>query len=171
MTAVERTPDNLNYLANHNFRFLLKKIPHVNFFCQTVNLPGITLPKVGVGSPFTNINHPGDTIQWNQLNVTFKVDEDMRNYLEIFDWIMALGYPRDFAQYKAIKDVPLYTGDGRYSDGTIMVQTNIKNFNKVITFQRMMPVALSELTLNSQADSVRYLDATATFSYVLYTIE
>lgn len=171
MTALDRTPDNLNYFSNHNFRFMVKKLPHVNFFCQEVTIPSISGGVINHGTPFSTINTGGDRIQWAPLNVSFKVDEDLMNYTEIYDWLMAINYPDEFAQYKEIFDIPLYTGDGLFSDGTIMVQTNIKNFNKNIVFRRMFPVNLSELTLTSKGSTVEYLSATVTFSYIAFYIE
>lgn len=171
MSALDRTPENLNYFSNHNFRFLVKKLPMVNFFCQSVVIPSISGGEIKHGTPFATINTIGDRVQWSPLNVTFKVDEDLRNYIEIYDWLMAINYPDEFAQYKDIAEIPLYTGEGLFSDGTAMVQTNIKNFNKNIVFRRMFPIALSELVLTSKNTTVEYLSATVTFSYIAFYIE
>jgi hypothetical protein len=171
MSALDRTPENLNYISNHNFRFLVKKLPHVNFFCQEVVIPSFSGGEIRHGTPFATINTTGDRIQWSPLNVTFKVDEDLTNYTEIYDWLMAINYPDEFAQYKNIADIPLYTGDGLFSDGYVMVQTNIKNFNKSFVFRRMFPIALSELALTSKNNVVEYISATVTFSYLAFYIE
>ena len=40
-----------------------------------------------------DIEVPGDKLQYGDLVIQFLVDEDMKNYLEIYKWLMALGYP------------------------------------------------------------------------------
>ena len=46
MPSLTRQPSNINYLANHNFRFLLKRAPNVTFFCHEYSLPSYTINQV-----------------------------------------------------------------------------------------------------------------------------
>ena len=121
MTAIDQTPSNRNFLSPLNFKFTIKKAPHVNFFIQKVNVPEINLKPPISTNPFVNIPYPGDHIDYSTLNITFKVDEDLQNYLEVHNWIKALGKPRDFSEYKEIQDKKSWTGDGIYSDISVMV--------------------------------------------------
>ena len=44
MSAIlDQTPSNRNFLSPLNFKFTIKKAPHVNFFIQKVNVPQIIL--------------------------------------------------------------------------------------------------------------------------------
>ena len=81
MSAIlDQTPSNRNFLSPLNFKFTIKKAPHVNFFIQKVNVPQIILKPPIAGNPFTNIPYPGDHIDYSTLEITFKVDEDLQNY-------------------------------------------------------------------------------------------
>jgi hypothetical protein len=42
MSSIDNTPENKNFLSPLNFRFQIKKAPHVNFFVQSVNIPAIS---------------------------------------------------------------------------------------------------------------------------------
>ena len=43
---IDRTPTKFDYASPIQFRFKMTKIPNVEFFVQTANIPGITLDEV-----------------------------------------------------------------------------------------------------------------------------
>ena len=51
MTAIDNTPSNKNFLSPLNFKFTIKKAPHVNFFIQKVNIPDLGLKPVVTSNP------------------------------------------------------------------------------------------------------------------------
>lgn len=170
MSAIDNTPENKNFLSPLNFRFLIKKAPHVNFFIQKVNVPSITLISPEPNNPFVKTPIPGEHMNFGDLKISFKVDEDLQNYLEVHNWIRALGKPENFDVYKAIQDKPSYTGDGIYSDITVMVLSSTKMPNYEITYIDAFPVSLSELEFNTTDENVNYITASATFKYTYYNI-
>ncbi len=82
---------NKNFLSPLNFKFSLKRAPHVNFFIQAVNLPGLSLPEIDVSNPLIRVPYAGDHLLYDELQITYKVDENLRNYMELHEWIRALG--------------------------------------------------------------------------------
>ena len=45
--ALQRTmPDNLSFLSPTSFKFAIQKLPHVNYFCTSADIPDITLGQV-----------------------------------------------------------------------------------------------------------------------------
>jgi hypothetical protein len=170
MTAIDNTPENKNFLSPLNFRFLIKKAPHVNFFIQRVNIPAISLTSPEPNNPFVKTPIPGDHLEFGELSISFKVDEDLQNYLEIHNWIRALGKPESFELFKEIQDKPTITGDGIYSDISVLVLSSTKMPNYEIVYADSFPTRLSELEFNSTDDSVNYITASATFKYTYYNI-
>jgi hypothetical protein len=170
MTAIDNTPENKNFLSPLNFRFLIKKAPHVNFFIQRVNIPAISLTSPEPNNPFVKTPIPGDHLEFGELSISFKVDEDLQNYLEIHNWIRALGKPESFGAFKEIQDKPTITGDGIYSDISVLVLSSTKMPNYEIVYADSFPTRLSELEFNSTDDSVNYITASATFKYTYYNI-
>ena len=75
-------PTNKNFLSPLGFDFRVKKLPTTNFFVTRVAVPGFSLGVVESPTPFVRMPVPGDKIQFNDLQVTFKIDEDMKNYLD-----------------------------------------------------------------------------------------
>lgn len=167
---IDQTPTNRNFLSPLNFKFSIKKAPHVNFFIQKVNVPEIILKPPVSPNPFVNIPYPGDHIDYSTLEITFKVDEDLQNYLEIHEWIKALGKPKDFDEYKTIEEKKSWTGDGIYSDISVMILSSTKMANFEVVYVDAHPVGLSGIVFNTTDPDVNYIEASATFKYTYYDI-
>lgn len=170
MSALSNNPSNLNFLSPLNFNFRLKRAPNLNFFIQKVNLPGISFPSAVETNPFVNIPIAGDHLQYGDLSVTFKVDEDLNNYLEIHNWIRALTFPDNFDEYKAISKNPEFTGNGITSDITLIISNSVKIPNFEVNFRNAYPTSLSALSFQTTDSTVEFITATATFKYIMYDI-
>ncbi|CAB4162874.1 tail completion and sheath stabilizer protein [uncultured Caudovirales phage] len=170
MSAIDNTPSNKNFLSPLNFKFQIKKAPHVNFFIQKVNVPSIDLPSPNVSNPMVKIPYPGEHINYGKLDITFKIDEDFENYLEIHNWITALGKPEEFSQYKEIQDKPDYTGEGIYSDISLIILASTKTPNFEITYIDAHPISLSQINFNTTDETVNYISASAIFNYTYFKI-
>jgi hypothetical protein len=170
-TAITNTPQSKNFLSPLNFQFQLKRAPHVNFFIQKISIPSIGIPEIDIPTPFVVIPEPGSTLSYGHLDITFKVDEDFANYLEIHDWIRALAFPENFEEYAAIVKNPEYTGDGIRSDISLIVLDNLKNPNFEVIFRRAFPVTLTGIEFDTTMHDVQFLTTTASFRYLLYDIK
>lgn len=167
MSAVDLSPK--NFLSPLNFKFKLKRAPNLNFFIQQIIIPGVSLPSVDVNNPLLRIPYPGDHVMYEELSITFKVDENLQNYLEIQNWIRGIGKV-SYQEYATISNNKAYTGDGIRSDISVTVLTSSKNPNYEIVFQEAFPISLSGLTFQTTAESIDYLEATAQFKYLIYDI-
>lgn len=168
--ALDRTPLNTNFLQADGFIIVVKKLPTVKFFTQEINIPEINLPPTEQPNPFTQIPIGGDHIEFGDLMLSFKVDEDMRNYIEIYNWIQGIGYPDDHSQYKALEDIPLITGEGLYSDISILITTNLKNPNIEIVYRDAFPISLSGFNLSTVDAQSTEVTTTCRFKYLKYDI-
>lgn len=170
MTAVDNTPYNKNFLSPLNFVFQIKRSPYLNFFVQEANIPGVSVNFPTQQNPFVRIPISGDHVDFSNLRVTFKVDEELQNWFEIHNWIRALGFPFEFEEYKNLKTAPSATGEGITSDITLVLLNQIKKPIFEVTFRDAFPISLSDLSFNTTDETVNYITATAEFRYVLYDI-
>lgn len=161
MSALANQPTNSNFLSPLGFKFAIKKTPLTNYFVQAVSLPSISIGSGEVPNPFIKFRLPGTNLTFGSFSITFKVDEDMKNYMEIYNWLIEMGFPDSFDQYNGSS----VSGDGTsiYSDCTLTVLSSAMNPNKEITFIECYPTALSSLTFSSTSTDVTYVEATATF--------
>ena len=164
MTALSNQPENINFLSPLGYKLMIKKLPHLNFFVQSVTVPSISLGTADIETPFTKLPFPGTKLTFQNLEVTFKIDEDMQNYIEVFTWMNELGFPDNFADYQAIAGRKLYTGEGVFSDMSLTIMTSAMNPNIVIDFVDCFPVDLSSIIFDSTSADVSYLTATVTFA-------
>lgn len=164
MSVLDNQPLDQSFLSPLGFKLQIKKTPHVNYFIQKVNVPSVSLGTADVDSPFTKIPFPGTKLTFGNLQVTFKVDENMQNYLEIYSWLRDVGFPDNFAQYSNIAGQSITSGNGVFSDITLIVLSSAMNPNLEFTFFDCFPVDLSELTFDSTSADVEYLTATVTFA-------
>jgi len=187
---IDRTPSKFDYASPIQFRFKMTKLPNVEFFIQSANIPAITLGETSMATPLKNIPIPGDNVSYSSLDVSFLVDENLNNYKEIHDWITGIGFPQDHKQFSTLLGTsadrfpgttsstaatgtsikkPLDEG-GIYSDATLTV-LNSKNIAKTeIRFQNVYPVTLGGLSYDIKANDVSYIQVNASFNYMYYDI-
>ena len=169
---VKRQPSNINHLTPIAYRFNIRKIPNVVYFCQSVNIPGISFSSTVQTTPFSPINIQGDTLFYEDLTIRFLVDEDLEAYTEIFNWITALTAPKAFSQYKTERDTNkvLRRSTGNlFSSAELIILNNNMNPNKEIIFDDVFPVSLSSIEFDS-GSTLDTLSATVTFKYTTYSI-
>jgi hypothetical protein len=100
MSALQNQPINTSFLSPIGFKFTLNNFPEVNYFCQSATLPGISISSISVPTPLKAIDIAGDEVAFEELSIKFIVDENMKNWLSIYDWIIGLGFPSPEAQDK-----------------------------------------------------------------------
>lgn len=155
------TTFNKNMLSPLGFTFNIDKLPEFNHFVQAVTVPGIALGQTERPSPFKQIPVYGDHITYGELAVDFRVNEDLGNYIEIFNWIQGIGFPDDFEQYKNLKDVEV--------DCNLIITSSNMNPIMKLDFISVFPTALTDIRMDSKDASVEYIEATATFRFLNYT--
>jgi hypothetical protein len=152
---------NPNFLSPLSFKFLLTRAPNLNFNIQAVGLPGMTLSSTDTATPFVTIPNAGK-ITYSPLTITFRVNEDMSDYLEINNWMEGLGAPSTFSQYANLKD----SNDGLYSDATLVINNSRKLGNMSATFYDIFPIDISDLQFTTMDTDVNYIECTVDFRYL-----
>lgn len=167
-----------NPLQETNFRFDIKRMPHVSYFCTNVTIPTLSLNVIEVPNPFQRYPEPGVQLTFSELSLQFIVDEDLKNYNEMYDWIAGLTFPETFDQYRDLRDnspsilLPHRVQHQRVkSDCTLFIQTSHLNNNIEVTFRDIHPINISGYELVTNKSEPDYLTATATFAVHMFDIE
>lgn len=158
----------LNLLTNPNFMYVIEELPGVNLMSQSFELPAIQFGQAPVTSPFIDYNLPGEKVQFTNFNCTFLVDENLHNYYEVWKWMMQLGFPRAFKQYRQMLEDKKYKVK---SDIHVIITTNKMNQIEVVRFHGCFPVSLSEIMFSHTDSSVSHPQCTVIFSYDYFTFE
>ena len=172
MAASNKVPDNLNYLSNISFRLMIEDTPHLTWFCQSVNVPGVAIEAIEMVNPFANIPYAGSNVTFEELSVTFIVDEHLKNWIEIYDRVIALGLGEGTEKYRLLKGTSdLTPRGGTVSTIVLSILTSGMNPQMEFHFNEAFPISISSLEFNSSATDVEYFTATAGFRYTNYEIK
>jgi hypothetical protein len=181
-TTAQNPGSVFNYLRPNAFRFIIKDIPHVAYTCQSANLPSIQLGFAVQPTPFVDIPRIGDKINYSEFTIRFLIAEDMVNYRELLEWLVALGFPENYSEYSGFVGERLNrfpfirtaSGDTEvlaYSDGTLTILDSSNNPKTNIIFKDMFPVSLEALDFDITSSAVDYFVGIASFRYKTFEIE
>ena len=189
INALARQPKELDYADPTKFKFSINKLPKVEFFTTQANIPGINLGESIFPTPFKAIPVQGDDLTFDNLEISFIVDEKLENYRELHQWLVGIGFPKGRTQFSSFKNAntdafPTQAGNtgsatspGRpssvqamFGDATLTIMSAKNNPVIEVRFQDVYPVSLGALSYDQAAADVQYLSVTADFDYKIYDI-
>ena len=188
-SPLNRQPTALDYSSPTQFRFLINQLPKVQYFTTEANIPGITLGEGTYNTPLKDLPLLGDKLTYDDLTISFIVDENLENYIEMHTWLTGIGFPKDrkqFSEFRSttsnmsvktrgessdIGDVRATTPElAMFSDATMTILTNKNNPVVECRFADVFPISLSSLDYSQNQTDVEYLTASVTFKYKIYEI-
>ena len=194
-SPLSRQPTVLDYSSPTQFRFMIHQLPKVEFFTTAANIPAISLGELVIPTPYKSIPILGDNLTFDNLSISFIVDEELQNYRTIHDWMIGIGFPKSRQQFIDFrnsgsntpqegqggntgtgisnKDIggrggPAIADKAFYTDATLTILSNKNNPIMEVRFSDLFPVALSGLDYNQNVTDVEYITATIDFRYKLY---
>ena len=152
MTSLTDQPKNINPLADVQFRFDISALPNTSFFIQTVNLPGVSLEGATIATPqLQNFTRHTGIITYETLSVTFMIDEYLKNWQEIYEWM---------------------TGkESKYTSAVLTILSSSMNPTIEVHFKEIFPTTLSAISFDSTTTDPVYQIATISFNYTEYIIK
>lgn len=166
-------PETLSPLRSSGWTLQFERLPGISYFIQSTSLPDVSLGFTTRASSVHDVKVPGEALTFGSLTVTFQVDEKMKNYLSLLEWMFGLGFPMDNIQYsKTILEndstARFSESSKAYSDAvlTVLGSNNrpVKQFRIVDAF----PVNLSGADFDSRSDDADVVAVTATFEYAYF---
>ena len=156
-------PSNRNFLNPIGYILKLEKFDGVDFFCQAANVPDVNMPVTEVASPFRGLPiYPGGGVTFGDFSVRFIVDEDLKNYYSIHNWMRDVGNADQMARTTAEDDI--YTG------GQLHIVTSSYNPAFIVDYKNLFPVALTNLQFDATISDVEYITAEVTFKFQQFFI-
>ena len=187
-----RQPSNIDYANNTQFRFDIMKLPNVQYNVIRANIPGLSFDgNAEYTTRFKRIPAMGEVVNYEDLNLTFIVQENFANYIEVHDWIIGIGFPQSTTQFanaiasgetglkpNAGGDVSRTNTSSKVanisaleSDATLTILTNKNNPTVRVNFKSLYPSALTGVEYDVQSTTTTPLTATVTFKYSIYEFE
>lgn len=149
------------FLAPVGFRFTTEMLPNLTNWIQRVHVPSLSITATKSDNPFVPINVAGDAMQYEDLIIAFKIDEELTNYSSIVRWMEALAFPESHESYR------LWMAEHGATKGTGMLTILNAKYNQVgkIMYEDISPIRLSGFEMRTDVDGIDYLEVTTTFSY------
>ena len=142
---------NRNFLAPVGFKFTLAKYPKVSFFSNSARIPELSLGTAVQPSYLKDIDIPGEKLTYGDLTIRFLVDENMKNYMAMHNWLKGIGFPETPQQFKdqtTDKD-GLRDEKEVFSDGSLhILNSNFKDV-AIVRFNDLFPVGLTSLEFDA----------------------
>ena len=101
-------PTVFDYATGTQWRLTFNRLPKTTWFCVAANIPGIQLGEAQYPTPLHDLYLIGDKLTFENLTITFIVDEELQNYRELWDWLVGIGSPKQHSQWSTA----LTKGDG-----------------------------------------------------------
>ena len=168
------TPTNTNLLHANKFALSFVRIPNTQYFCQGIPLPGLSMGEAIRSTQFIDLYSPGDKLLYDALAITFLVDEDLKSWIEIHDWMRAMTFPTDFIEYARLgkqagpaanKIMP------QFSDAALVILDSNQNSTYRVQFRNCYPTSLSAIQFSSTGQGPgEAMTADATFRFDYYDI-
>ena len=157
----DRNP-NTNYMAPNNFEITIDKLtkPSIGYTIVQCSVPSFDIGRAETAFSTRNVPLHADKINYGDLNVTFLVDENLDNYIELHDWMLAQVIQNDE-----------YDKDYKRRDIKIIINSSHNNKVRTVTLRGAFPTNISEISLDSQITDIGYATCQATFAFAYFSID
>jgi len=113
-------------------------------------------------TPFMPVKTPSK-MDFDELSITFIVDEEMKNWLEIFNWMRSCTNVEDYTEFSY--------PNTHLSTANLIILNSKKNPQINVTFEGLYPRSLGSVDFSSTVMDPEPFQCTATFAYRNYNIE
>jgi hypothetical protein len=174
MTALTRAPQNTNYLQPTKFLLTFDRIPTVQYFCQSVNIPGINLGQAPLNFPGLDVFAPGNKVTYNPLNVSFTVDEKLASWQELHAWFRSIASPEGTDERNRLTSIQNQYKSQKlksYSDATLTIMSALNNPILRVRFFNTFPIVLSDIIFDTKGSADDIITCDANFMFDYYNFE
>lgn len=159
---------NINYLQPTSFKLVLdrKNYPNLEFFCQSVTHPGMTISAVELGyQKITGVPFPGDKLTFNELSANIILDEDMKGYDEMYQWLRRILDTPLRGPLERLAETPPH-----YADITLMILSSHNNTTKKVQYVDCVPTALGDIQFESTSTGDTFITFNAAFRFTYFEL-
>ena len=178
----DRRPTTLDYLRPSFFRLEFTNLPRTTYTCQVANIPELNIGAATQQTPTRDIPLIGDKLEYGDLNIEFILNEDMSNYIEIYNWILNIAgtdlvnmttddFRKALVGYPSTPSRNKDDSRGIYSDASLyIINSSNRPIIKVNSLD-VIPVSIYVPTFDITNINQDPMTARAVFKYRIFNIE
>lgn len=179
--SLDRRPTTLDYLRPSFFRLEFTNLPRTTYTCQVANIPELNIGAATQQAPIRDIPLIGDKLEYGDLNVEFILNEDMSNYIEIYNWILNIAgtdlvnmttddFRKALVGYPSTPNKPDLSR-GLYADAQLYIINSSNRPVIKVNYLDVIPIAISVPTFDITNTNQDPMSARASFKYRIFNIE
>jgi len=127
-------------------------------FCSEVQLPGITLDTVLIETPYYEQKEASNKISFDDLIITYSIDEKYNNYKLLLDWLLYIKHPERYEIRNQKVTASLFT------------YTNNENPSTEFVLHNIFPVSIEPISLDNKIEDSEDILHTVSFAIEYFTI-
>ena len=172
--------ENRNFLSPIGFQFTIDRLRGVDFFCQSANIPAMSMGAAPSPTILNKLQLPGDEIVYDDLFLKFLVDENMKNWYQVANWMREIGTPYSNEEFRynagwnqqkdyrpATDDIVTANNQWVCDCSLLVLSSNYRVVSEII-FRDAWPTSLSTLNFDSSAPDLNYFTAEVALKYNYY---
>ena len=172
--------ENRNFLSPIGFKFTIDRMRGVEFFCQSASIPSISLGSADTSTRLNKIKNPGDELQYEDLFLRFLVDENMKNWYQVHDWMREIATPYSTKEFKynrgdiksvnkreSTYDLASANNQWRCDCSLFILSSNYRVVSEIV-FRDAWPSSLSTLNFDAAVPDINYFTAEVSLKYNYY---
>lgn len=174
----ETQPKSVSILQPTKFQLHFSRMPTVTYFCQKVKLPGGRLPPVIQAAPFKSRPAAGHKLEYETLEFSFLLEEDMVSWEEIHEWLKGLGTETGYDDYKNLRRTNRVSRaidptiiNLAYSDAMLTVLSTQNNPKLRFHFFDVFPINLGDIQFDVKLSAEDVIQVDAEFGFHYYHLE
>jgi hypothetical protein len=176
MTALNRLPQNTNYLQPSKFLLTFDRIGDVQYFCQSVNIPGVNLGQTSFQTPMLDVFIPDRKMIYNPFSIHFTVDESLNSWQHLHAWFRSIAAPTGFDERNRLTALQNANKSpnsnlSAYSDATLTILSSLNNPILRVKFYNCFPITLSDIIFDTTQSADDIITADCVFSFDYFDFE
>lgn len=149
----------MNLFQPNNYILVFDRVKEVEYSLTNTIIPSLSISTIEIPSPVLTYSMPADQLMYGGWSASFMVDQDMKNYLELFYWM------RDMTELRRDKhpqDMTSFT-----SNATLTLFRDCSNDAIMhIDFYDIFPQSISEIQLSPVMTDPVICSVSFEFSYL-----
>ena len=147
------------------------RLGDVQYFCQTVNIPGVNLGQAPFNTPLLDVFVPDRKMIYNPLSIHFTIDESLNGWQQLHAWFRSIASPTSFDERNRLTSLQnaskTSSSLNSYSDATLTILSALNNPILRVKFYNVFPITLSDILFDTtqSADDIITADCVFTFDY------
>ena len=187
--ALNRQPTVFDYSQSNQFKVFFPIFPTTEWFVVRANIPSVVLGVADQYTPFVQVAMVGDHITYGDFNITFIVDENLKNYMEMYNWVKNIGFPFSHEQFNKLERPDYADRSGGtnynpendtyskandrdlYTDIVLQIMTAKNNLVATCEIYEAFPTTLGAIEYSQQETDMTYATCEVGFAYSWFDVK